>query len=50
MTTATSQYSEALKTYQEIHDKLTIDKDYKAIFVCCYLCGEEGHISVNCDS
>lgn len=48
--TASMQYPEADKTYKEIHDKLTIDKDYNAIFVSCYLCGEQGHISVNCES
>jgi len=40
MDTARIQYPEANKTYMEIHDKLTIDKNYNAIFVSCYLCKE----------
>ncbi|CDW82005.1 UNKNOWN [Stylonychia lemnae] len=50
MTTATTQYSEALKTYQDIHDKLTHEKDYSCIYVHCYLCTKLGHIATNCES
>jgi hypothetical protein len=42
-------YRSALNTYVEIHEKLTRPPhDYSVIFVTCYLCGKEGHISVNC--
>lgn len=47
--TAKLEYPEAFSTYNKIHEKLTVNNDYKAIFVTCYLCGIEGHISVNCE-
>ena len=46
---AAEENIEAQKIYFEIHDKLTKNKDYNQIFISCYLCGHEGHISVNCD-
>lgn len=42
-------YPDALKTYQEIYLKLTNGSDYNSIFVTCYLCGGQGHISINCE-
>ncbi len=42
-------YPEAHKTYMDIFDKLTDNSDYNSIFVTCYLCGGQGHISINCE-
>mmetsp|Transcript_26768 Transcript_26768/g.25790 ORF Transcript_26768/g.25790 Transcript_26768/m.25790 type:complete len:548 (+) Transcript_26768:611-2254(+) len=43
-------YPEALKTYQEKYEKLTQFNDFNEIFVACYLCGHQGHISINCET
>ena len=46
--TALQQYPDANKIYYDIHHRLTNEKDFNAIFITCYLCGKQGHISVDC--
>lgn len=44
------QYRSAERVYYDIYDKLSFPPhDYNAIFVICYLCGKQGHLSVHCE-
>jgi len=49
-TASQQMYRSALNTYIQIHERMSHPPhDYSVIFVSCYLCGKEGHISVHCD-
>ena len=46
---AQMEYPEAFKVYSDTNYRLSVNNDYAAIFVKCYLCGKEGHISIKCE-
>ena len=47
--TSQIEYPEAYKIYSGIYERLSKNNDYNAIYMVCYLCGQRGHISINCE-